>query len=103
MHLRLRHAVAVTAVVLPLALAGPTAAQAAPTNCAKGPTGDRGSYAVCTGGTGSYRAFIQCRGYVWPHNYYINYGSWQVPSNPVWSVASCNWPDSRQLYGVDLS
>jgi hypothetical protein len=103
MRLRLRHAIAITAVALPLALAAPTAAQAAPTSCTTGAAGTRGSYAVCTRGTGSYRAFIQCRGYFWPNKYYINYGPWQVPSNPVWSVATCGGIDSRQSYGVDLS
>ncbi|WP_432926883.1 hypothetical protein ACQPZZ_37295 [Microbispora sp. CA-135349] len=102
MRLRLRHAIAAAAVVVPLALA-PTAAQAAPTSCSTGPEGGNGSYAVCTRGTGSYRAMVQCRQWFWPNYYYINYGPWQVPSNPVKSIANCNFGDSRQLYTVDLS
>ncbi|MDT5027003.1 MAG: hypothetical protein QOE61_3429 [Micromonosporaceae bacterium] len=102
-RLRVWHAVAVAILAVPLALAIPTAAQAAPTSCSTGTQGGNGSYAVCTRGTGAYRSFTQCQHWYWPNSWYINYGPWQVPSNPVWSISYCGTGDSRHAYGVDLS
>ena len=101
MRRRARTAIVAAVLGVPLALTGATAAQAAPTGCAWGTEGARGSYAICTGGTGAYQSWTQCRR--WTGFWYMRYGPWQVPSNPVRSVSSCDWGDTRYSYGVNLS
>ena len=92
MDRRLRRAIAVTTLIVPLALAlTPAAAQAIPTSCTVGPDGTNGSYAVCTVGSGAYRAWIRCSSWGFPYrNYYINTGPWQVTSTHLLSKAKCN-------------
>ncbi len=78
-------------------------AQAKPSGCAWGTDGDRGSWALCTQGTGAYRSFTQCRHWYWPNSWYITNGPWQVPSNPLRSVSSCDFGDTRYSYSIELS
>ena len=100
-----RPAARLTAVAVLLGAAGafaaPSAAQAVPSGCAWGTDGPRGSYAVCTQGNGAYQSWTQCSS--WTGFWYMRYGTWQVPSNPVWSKSSCSYGDTRHSYGVNLS
>jgi len=100
---RLVAVLAVTVTTLAGLVVAATPAQATPSGCAWGTDGARGSWALCTQGTGAYRSFTQCRRWYWPNSWYIKNGPWQVPSNPVRSVSSCDYGDTRYSYGVELS
>jgi hypothetical protein len=101
MTTRVRRGLTAVLLAVPLTFATTSVAQATPSGCNWGTDGARGSYAVCTQGTGAYRSFTQCS--TWTGFYYMRYGTWQVPSNPVWSKSSCDWGDTRHSYGINLS
>lgn len=71
--------------------AGQDVALATPTNCQTGYAGGGDSgWAWCTGGTGDFRARVNCRHNEQP-NTYFRYGPW-LPAGPraSTSLASCN-------------
>lgn len=100
---RWRLGAAAALIAIPMAILPATQANAAPyaPSCAIGTDGARGSYAVCTMGNGAYRSWTQCR--TWSGFWYMRYGTWRVPSNPVRSVSACSWGDTRYSYGYNLS
>jgi hypothetical protein len=83
----------VTAGVVSATLVGEGVAQATPTNCQKGYAGSYAGWAWCTGGTGDFRARVNCRHNEQPNTYY-RYGPWirTGPQAPT-SVADCNSGD----------
>jgi hypothetical protein len=71
-----------------------TPAQAYPTGCGDGPFSTTRFYqAKCTGGTGTFQAWVQCRDDFWPHNYEIKTGPWASPGQT--STAWCTLGYSR--------
>ncbi len=102
---RLGVVAALAAAGIAATLTGVSPAQAAPvaSSCLTGLDGPRGSFVICTKGSGAYRSWTQCRGGIWPHNWYMRYGNWQTPSSGNKSISACHWGDTRYSYGMELS
>lgn len=98
---RWRLGAAAALLAIPLTFLPAPSALAVPSSCSVGTDGARGSYALCTRGTGAYRSWTQCRS--WSGFWYMRYGTWQVPNNPIRSVSACSWGDTRYSYGYNLS
>lgn len=76
-------------------------AAATPTGCNWGSEGSF-SWAHCTGGTGTYRAWAQCKpSHWWITNWYTSYGSWVSPGTI--STASCDGNHTVASYGINYS
>ncbi|RLK58146.1 hypothetical protein [Actinokineospora cianjurensis] len=76
-------------------------AQAYPSGCTWGAMDARGSYAVCTTGSGAYRSYTRCT--TWYGGGYMRYGNWEVTTYPKWSISSCSWGDTRAAYGIETA
>ena len=78
-----------------------TPALATPTGCNWGNEGSF-SWAKCTGGTGKYQAWAQCKPrYFWITNWYMSYGPMVSPGTI--STASCDGNHQVASYGITYS
>lgn len=85
--------------MLPL---GAVPANAYPTNCYANQGGViQYAHASCSGGTGQFRVWVQCRGWSWPnYSYFVN-GYWARPGVPSASMAFCPAYSGVVRYGVE--
>ena len=91
-------ALAATVVSLTAVLLVNPPASAAPTGCSYGNEGSF-SWAHCTGGTGQYQAWAQCKPrYPWITNWYTAYGPWRNPGQV--SHANCDGNHQVLSYGM---
>jgi hypothetical protein len=75
-----------------------TPAAAIPSGCNWGSEGSF-SWAQCSGGTGKYQAWAQCKPrHFWITNWYTAYGPVVSPSNL--SIASCDGNHQVASYGI---
>ncbi|MBL7259309.1 hypothetical protein [Paractinoplanes lichenicola] len=84
-----------------VALAGVGPAAAEPTNC----RAERGGWytvgrAICTSGTGQYRAAVKCDA-TWPTSDYWKRGLWWGVGSGQWSEAACSNGDTAIVFSYD--
>lgn len=90
---------ALLAAATTLPMASP--ASAAPTGCSKAMASSFTSIAVCSGGSGSYRAYIRCRWQTGSTTYESDfYGQWRRPGDGGYSYASCTPPSGWLFLSV---
>ena len=95
---RLRAGLLVAAASLVVFVLAAPAASAAPTGCQWGSEGSF-SWAYCSGGTGGYQAWAQCKPrYFWITNWYTAYGPWLNPGGI--SQANCDGNHNVASYGI---
>ena len=93
-----------------LAIAGATLAvaepvSAAPSGCGPGWAGVGNTYATawCSGGTGTFNVWVQCRSTVWPYWYSFVESSWRKPGGTAWTNsawAQCGVPSMVVSWGI---
>jgi hypothetical protein len=73
-------------------------AAASPSGCGSVAEGANGAKGICTGGTGQYRVFVRCDGFLWA-DYRVN-GPWLTVGSGLESSADCGDFDARLGYGM---
>ena len=98
-----KRAVATIATALTMSLGGvaftASPALAYPSGCNAVTDGPQGGEANCTGGTGQFRVYVVCEGWV---QTFRNYGPWRIPGQGLTSRAACDGIfSSRQSVGYN--